>query len=575
MKKSTQYLVVLVCLTTLNLFFIQSASIRAQGSNILATLNFDPKVDGYGFENYVNKDRNFQNDLTADDMIRLFGAKAVCISGDNAQNCVLKAAADEWRKKQIEGMNGGHCEGMASTILRMKYGRPFKTRDGTAQSFQPTATRPFDLKLDEGLGNYIAYYFITQTFDEVATPTQATGARGPVAVVNLLIDAMKTGSEIYTLGFYKYDRTSGKKSDGHAITPTAVEDIGNAFRIHVYDNNYPGETRYVVVEKEGKQTWKYVTSTNPNEPAAEYAGDIDTKTLELTPNSSREKSCYEAPFAGANAEKQCIISAASFAKATTLDFYESPAAKSRIKLRFGDRAEFFLDNDGDMLVMTPDGKRQGYDPVTNKFYEEIPRAASNLILGGRGKNLPDYRIPFNANGEPYTVTFSGKNLKEESMTDFTYSAPGFTVGFEDILLDPVETLTTTISPDGETITFTSSADGETPGIYFTFDTLDDSGASYIARIDGAQIEAGKTLTAQFDFDNLKLFFKDNDGNQDEYDIELVRINQDGSRQNLSKKINQGGGDNFELNVHDWDGGNSLCVKQDEDNDGFGDEECNP
>lgn len=323
-----------------------------------------------------------------------------------------------------------------------------------------------------------------------------------------------------------------------------------------------------------------MTSTNPSEPAAEYTGDIDTKTLELTPQSTREKTCYEAPFAGSTTEKQCAASALS-SGATFFNFSESLIkelyVKSRIRFtdRFQDRAEFFLDNDGDMLITTPDGKRQGFDPVTNRFYEEIPGATSNLILGGRGKNLPDYRIPFNAQGGAYTVTFSGKNMKQESMTDFTYSAPGFTVGFEDVLLDPNETLTTTITPNGETITFTSSADGETPGIYFTFDPQDGSGASYIARIEGAQIEAGKTLTAKFDFENLKLEFKDNDGNQDEYDIELVRINPDGSRQNISKKIGEDGGDNFELNIKDWDGGNSICVKQDEDADGFGDEECNP
>lgn len=563
MKKLAQCFVMLACVAALNIFSAPATKIVAQGSTVLATINFDPKVDGYGFENYSNKNRNFQNDLTADDMIRMFGAKTVCLSGDTPQNCVLKAAASEWMNKQLTGMDHGHCEGMASTILRLKYGRPFKTRDGKIASFQSTAARAFDLKLDEVLGNYIAYYFITQTFDEVAAPTQATGAKGPVAVVNMLVEAMKSGSETYTLGFYKYDRLTGKKTDGHAITPTAVEDIGNAFRIHVYDNNYPGETRYVVVEKEGKQTWKYVTSTNPSEPAAEYTGDSDTKTLEITPNSAREKTCYEAPFAGANAEKQCGSTGTT------------TAVPTETKSRLGQRAEFFLNNDGDMLVVSPDGKRQGYDPKTNRFYEEIPGATSNLIVGGRGKDLPDYRIPFNARGGAYTVTFSGKKLKAESTTDFTYSAPGFTVGFEDIRLDPNETLTTTISPDGETITFTSSADGETPGIYFTFDPQDGSGSSYIARIDGAQIEAGKTLTAQFDFENLKLNFKDNDGNEDEYEIKLVRINPTGKRQNISKKISGDGGDNFELNLKDWDGGDSICVKQDKNGNGFDDEECNP
>lgn len=562
LKKITEYFVVFVCLATFNLIVASISKVAAQGPNMMATINFDPKTDGYGFENYDNKSRAWQNDLTAEDLIRFFGAKAVCKTGDTAQNCVLKAAAGEWMTKQLTGMNGGHCEGMAATILRIKFGKPFKARDGKVSSFQSTANRAFDLKLDEILGNYIAYYFVTQGFDEVAGPTQETGKKGPVGVVTTLVDAMKSGSEIYTLGFYKYDRATGKKSDGHAITPIAVEDAGGSYRIHVYDNNYPGEIRYVVVEKAGKQTWKYVTSTNPSEPAAEYMGDIDTKTLELTPNSSREKTCYEAPFAGANDEKQCGASSTT-----------TPAVSAETKSSLGDRAEFFLDNDGDMLVTTADGKRQGYDPKTNKFYEEIRGASTNLIIGGRGKNLPDYKIPAQTQGKPYTVTFSGKYLKAESTTDFTYSAPGFTVGFDKIKLDPNETLTTTISPDGENITFTSSADGETPEIYFTFDPKDSSGASYIARIAGAQIEAGKTLTANFDFDTLKLKFKDDDGNQDEYDVELIKINPDGKRQKLEKKVADKGGDNYEMDLKDWNGDNSICVKQDKNGNGFDDEKC--
>ncbi len=159
MKKITRYFVVLACAAALNIFLAPVARVAAQGSNILATINFDPKVDGYGFENYTNKERSFQNDLTADDMIRLFGSKAVCITGKTAEDCVLKAAASLWLEKQLTGMNGGHCEGMAATILRLKYGKPFKNRDGTVPSFQPLAMKAFDLKLDEVLGNYIAYYF--------------------------------------------------------------------------------------------------------------------------------------------------------------------------------------------------------------------------------------------------------------------------------------------------------------------------------------------------------------------------------------------------------------------------------
>lgn len=565
MKRLNQYFIAAACLLTFGAIIAPSTIVKAQSGNVIATLNFDPKVDGFGFENYDNKSRQWQNDLTADDMIRLFGAKAVCVTGDTGQNCVLKAAAREWLDKQLKGMNGGHCEGMAATSLRLKFGKPFKDRDGKPVSFQPVASRAFDLKLDQIIGNYIAYYFITQGFDEVSAPTQETAKKGPVSVVTTLAEAMKTGSENYTLGFYKFNRATGEKTDGHAITPIAVEDAGDIYRIHVYDNNYPGETRYVVVEKGGKQAWKYVTSTNPNQPAAEYAGDIDTKTLEITPNSAREKTCYESPFAPASAEKQCAAATAALFPNMTETRGSFSSFGSMAETRFlvnsdeplitpdvaGDRAEFFLDNEGELLVTTADGKRLGFDPQTNKFYEEIAGGRAGEIVGGLGKTIPNFTIPAQSGSNPYTVTFSGKHLKQKSVTDFVYSAPGLTVGFDGIQLDPNETLTTTITPDGETITFTSSADGETPGIYFAFDPKDGSGNSYTVRIGGAQIDAGKTLTAHFDFEHHKVSFKDNDGDSDTYNVEVERIKPDGTRQTLKKEFKEEGSQ-IETNLDEWD-----------------------
>ena len=524
--------------------------------NILATLNFDPKIDGYKFENYGNENRNYKKDLTVDDMIRLFGAETVCKTGAAAGNCVMKAAARQWMYKQLEGMDGGHCEGMAVTALRLKTGKPFKSRDGKPSTFQPGATRTADLSLNEILSNYIAYYFITQTFDEVTTPTEAASKGGPVAVAQKLAEAMKSGSESYTLGFYKYNRASGEKSDGHAITPIAVEDAGNSYRIHVYDNNYPGEIRYINVQKSGKQTWKYVTSTNPREPAAEYEGDIETQTLEITPTSAREKTCYSAPFAEAEDEKKCVAAVREEAKTNP----QTPPAVAKVEnpnnaatqtaAAEPERVEFAINNDGNMLVVAPGGKRIGYDPETDKFYNEIATATANLTVGGRGRDLPLYRLPFVENASPYEVVFSGKDLDAESDFDFTYSAPGFTVGFDSVLIDPNETLKTTISPDGETITFTSSADGETPDIFFAFDPEDDSGDSYLVEIDGAEIEAGKTLTVHLDFENDKLEISDDDGNSDEYEIEILRIKPDGSEQRLKKDFKETGSE-IETDLDDW------------------------
>ncbi len=562
--------------------------------NIVASLKFDPKLNGFSFENFGNQDRNWQDDLGTDDLIRLFGVNAVCKTGDSVKNCVVKAAAREWIKQQLEGMDGGHCEGMAVTSLRFSSGLPFKNRI-LPLAFQTTAASPFKLKLDQSIENYIAYYFVTQTFNEVSEPTTATANKGPVEVVKMLIDSFNAGKDTYSLGFYKF--ANGRKSGGHAITPFAIEDAGAQFKIYVYDNNYPGETHYVVVDKAGKQTWKYIASTNPNEPPSEYVGNIDTKTLELTATSLRDGRCFDSPFSsdgakavGCGMESMAPMKPAAPstpakpvapvtpAKPVAPVTPAKPADKKPVieTDEDGESVEFSLNGDGDMLIIDGSGKKIGYDPKTNKFYNEIPGANADFIVGGLGEDLPNYNLPYEEAGKPYTIIFSGKDIEEESEFDFTYSAPGFTVGFNGIKLDPNETLMATVSPGGEAITFTASADGETPEIYFAFDSEDEDDASYIASIDGASLDGGKTLKGDFDFETGKLFFSDNDGNEDEYDIDLIRINADGTEDVYEENdLDIGKSDNYEMDFGKWDGEGPMCFEDDEEGNGFEDDECVP
>ncbi len=97
-------------------------------TKIIASLDFDPKINGFGFKNYKNDKYNWKDDIAADDLIRMFGVKAVCKSGDSAENCVLKAAARKWIEYYLEAMNIGHCEGIGVASLRINSGLPFKKR---------------------------------------------------------------------------------------------------------------------------------------------------------------------------------------------------------------------------------------------------------------------------------------------------------------------------------------------------------------------------------------------------------------------------------------------------------------
>lgn len=547
------------------------ASFPAQTNNV-AALNFDPKTDGFNFKNYRNEGDKWKDDLNVDDMIRMFGAKTACKTGENEKNCVLHPAAKQWMEEILEGMKIGHCEGIAVASLRMDAGLPFKKRILPAD-FQPGTKVPFSLPRNQLIENYIAYYWITQTFEEVKKQTAETAASGPVNIARTLFSSMKNLSDTYLISFFKYDKKTNRKSDGHAVAPFKVEETADKYLIYVYDNNYPGETRIINVKKTGTQEWEY--NSTPNSKAKpDYIGDISTQTLRITATSWREGRCFKSVWRKDTENTGCGI-ADNFNQPT---FFLNAAFRSANSMAIDDdfeTADFFLTDEGDMLVTTPNGKRIGYDPKTDHFYEEVPNSIADFLIGGFFEDVPHYTLPYvDSEDAEYKILFSGKYLADESDLDFVYSAPGFTVGFSGILLDPRETLEATISADGQQINFKASSDGETPEVFFAFDPDEDDKASYFVYIEGVELTGGKSLTYDFDFENGKLYFSDDDGNEDSYDIELIRVNPDGTAQVYKQNdLNIGKADRYEMDFGDWNGKDDICFKEDDDGDGFDDEQC--
>ncbi len=531
---------------------IFSNTVQAQGK-IIATLNFDPETDGFGFQNYPHdemKPYNWQNDLTYYDMMLMFGVKSVCVTGNSNANCVAKRPAENWRIKELQGMDSGHCEGMAAASLLFFEEYEFKKKKTPAQ-FQKNAEVVNKLTFPSpSIENYIAYFFVTQLFDGVYEFRDVYAKKGPVNTVKDLVAAMNDqNATTYTLSV---NRTKNGKWEGHTVTPIAVEDTGNAYRIHIYDNNHPDKTQEMTVQKGGKQKWTYNLSTNLNNPTETWTGDISTRSFFITPNNARYGKKFPVPFGFDDEE------------------YRSSSSNSSK----GEQVEFLVNDDADLLVTDGDGKKIGYDWKKQKTVNEISGAKIINVATGTDENLPPVlHLPFQPDGKkPYTITLSGKSLKKESRPDLVYSGPGFSVGFDGIKLDPNETLNFQISPDGKEISFTASADGETPEIYFSRDGKDDK--SYLVEVDGVELEAGKTISGEFDEETGKFHFKDNDGNEDKYDVDFERVLPDGKVQTFeTDDLEIGESENFEMDFSEWDGESPMCFRDDDDGDGFADDEC--
>ncbi|ALG68611.1 hypothetical protein [Beggiatoa leptomitoformis] len=503
-----------------------------------ASYSFRPNPNGYGFENYGN-DAQSANDMSAEDMIALFGREKVCrsVTGD----CVLNATAQEWMDKQIKGMDGGHCEGMAVTSLRLWQSLEFKGKR-IPSDFQAGTNTTYEVGKD-AVRNYIAYYFVTQFLEEVSAATQSFRKK-PSEVLQTLIDGMNN-NVVYSVGFYQ----PGYKG-GHAVTPYAVQKKSETeFWIYVYDNNFPNDNNRVIKVDKSAETWVYEGgATRPDEPASDYRGSAETLTLELTPQTVREGK-FACPFCTTETTSTNTLRATSAPK----------------------MLDFAMTGEGTLMVQLADGRRVGYDPLSGETVNEIDQAQKVNGKSGLGKNLPpQISIPYPNNNEPIVILISGKGDSEESETDLSVTAPGFVVGFEGIYLDPDEILMITLRPDGKELSFIASADGETPNVFMAFDPENNTGAGYTVDVGGISLDAGKKVT--FTIDNGALLVKDEDGNEDDYDINIVRVDDNGRKTFKKDDVAVPANATARVSFTNWTGDSGeIDLQLDEEGDGFDDD----
>lgn len=380
-------------------------------------IDFQPNPDGYSFPNYGNS-HVWSDDLGVADLINMFGAAEVCASGSTPADCVLTSTANSWRLWILSIANGGHCEGMAVTCLRLYKGQPFYTGDTTPGDFQTGALATYDLARSQPVDNYIMYYFALQDVEEVWYPSEQIRTHNtPKQILALLRQEFESGwSDPYTMGIYHY--SNGSLSMGHAITPYDVVDRGGGiYWLYVYDNNYPGESLHIRFDT-NNDTWYYTS---------DYQGTASTQNLDLTRISYRNQEPFTPPFA------------------------TSAAA-----------VEFFLANGGDMMITNAAGQRFGYDPVSGRMVNEIPDAH---VIPLRGSQSRIYRVPLQEPHELYTVTVSGQAIAGEVRTALVMVGPGYVVGFEDMHLQPGQVLEMSLSADGEQLTFEGGQTDPMPRVF--------------------------------------------------------------------------------------------------------------
>lgn len=424
----------------------------SQPGDVVYDLGFTPDVNGFSFSNYG--DDIPATNLTANELRRMFGDQ-VCarIDGDE---CILTPPAEQWMEQINGSMSGGHCEGMAVLSLMMYTGQV------SPENFGGTIASDLDIN-DEVLQREIAYWWTTQT----VAPTYTSVIKGTPMEILELVEQMDASGETYTIGIYKEDG-----SGGHAITPFGVQDKGDGlYAILVYDNNYPGETRELLVDSRDN-TWMYEAAINPQVESELYTGNAETQTLDLTPTSARVDQ-QECPFCSGEG-----IASKGGGKLA------APSLKMN---------EIFLDGEGHILISDADGNRLGY--VDGKIVNEIPNATFTAFRMEASGNAPEpiYYVPSTLD---VTIEIDGSDLTEETITDLVLIGPGYSIGLEGIYLTPGQVDTAYFYPADEMISYETQAD-ESPSIVFGIENPD-AEADYYFEVYGADMTGGGTITAQLD-----------------------------------------------------------------------------
>ena len=239
---------------------------------------FQPKRDDFSFGNFGRTPRADEN-VTTQTLIDLFGHDTVCIPG-SPRECVMRPPAVQLLERWNTALAGGRCEGLATLSTR------FLLAHEHPQYYAATATRAADLtKYNRALSESVVYWWATQFLGEVSRAAENSRRKSPLLLVDELLNGWPRRLG-YTLAMYY-------GNSGHSVTPFAVTKRNNDFVIHVYDNNFPGTRREILVNAV-TNSWLYLgASESVDGTPVDWAGS--TGSLELTKMSEREGP-FECPF---------------------------------------------------------------------------------------------------------------------------------------------------------------------------------------------------------------------------------------------------------------------------------------
>ncbi|RMF69070.1 MAG: hypothetical protein D6742_03460, partial [Cyanobacteria bacterium J069] len=485
--------------------------------------DFLPSTMGFSFENreltdaikgdpYLTNWGNFVQDATRQDQAQAYerywaGAlywlfdSDVCMNPNSTiESCVLTIPARRWLQTQLLAMSRGMCEGMAAASLYV-WDATIDPDLDNRENYLYTDIEEFLVIGEEfpiqltvsaddiedyhfPLKSYMAELFMLQNTDDVALDTVLSQGMTPSDILAYLIgsianyqvdddDKDSSFKKLAVLGIYRQDPQTGLLTDGHTLTPYAVREMPDGtFQVAVYDSNAPGrDDLYVTFNGD---TWSY------DPPSGDpYMGDALSPRLDLTTMGSR--------FLGSD------------------EFFDCPFCA-----RLDTSTDVFVDGNAELTVID---YRTGQSVQT----------ASRNAQGGLGLEPP---VSFNLADEKdlYLLTLAGEEERPVQDASLVTLGSGFSIGVENVSLPAgAQLLVFQTRIDGRPTIIVQSQAAQTirlPTLFVAIEEVDANGVanSYQFELYDIQIPPDRAVFASVDLNSRVLYFGDNDGEPDSYNL---------------------------------------------------------
>jgi hypothetical protein len=237
---------------------------------VAADSGIKPDENGFSFANFGSGATS--EIFNSADLVTMFGGGA-CVDGI-ADPCTPTAQASAWARMVNESRASGHCEGLAVQA---------------ASRFSAKATPATESLTNTGdVTHGIIRAFATQFLPEVQDVTEEWAKKSLVDIVNELSTSFANKNVSYTMGLYT-------PTGGHAVLPYAIQFPSPELAvIKVYDSNWPGMERYVVIDLAAQKWYFSFSGDNPQEDVCAWSGEAGD--IDITPMSARTSATC--PFCG-------------------------------------------------------------------------------------------------------------------------------------------------------------------------------------------------------------------------------------------------------------------------------------